>query len=304
MSVSSLLMINEPPLMVLPALVKTVGFLEAVVLQETHYHLRGINKLKYGRRWAPNLAHHLRRRCPYMEPQVLERIIRRLERTGILLVRGACHTIDYDFLSKVDNIPLKVVQHTTEHFLYPFAGVNANRGFLFNIEVRPITHNLYSMRAENKGHLLACELKLQIARSRQQSQVSCHFPRINSKKILKICKGAHIVYNIIMIFFQASLLDQLLLFSAKQRASNLVIVPNNGANLSFYRGFLLDLGLAKAKEQHTEMIIPVSQQTRLKLANFMKGVHFNLKRSLQAQQKTNPLIAELAAKLLPGFLNS
>ena len=174
------LLINEPPLQILPALVKATGILEAIVLQETHYQ-------QNGRPWVPNLGAQLRQRCHFWSSQDIDGIILLLENTGLLLVKGGLpksHSIDYDLLNRMAETPLKVA--------HPYSA-NSNKGFSFDIELLPIN---YVMNAENKGYCLDCELTLAIKDHDQQGQVICHFPKINNKNILKLCEGEHIICDI------------------------------------------------------------------------------------------------------------
>ncbi|WLF74824.1 hypothetical protein Q3V38_08385 [Limosilactobacillus fermentum] len=45
------LLIEEPPLQVLPSLAKSIGLNEAIVLQQIHYWIRKSNNLKDGHKW-------------------------------------------------------------------------------------------------------------------------------------------------------------------------------------------------------------------------------------------------------------
>lgn len=296
------------PLQVLPTLVKVVGLREAIVLQELHYQLMNTD-LKDGHlrkgKGVPNLVLTCVSRYPFWDQPVIERIIMRLEHAELLQVSGGpppCHSIDYDHLHLMAATSLGAMYFSGEN-LYSVEGANTNRDFLFKIVVRKIAPNIYVMRAENASHFLACELRLEIKTHDQQTQAICHFPRINNKKIHAICERAHLIYNIITILFQASLLNQLLIFCEKQGASHLVIVPHYSSNLSFYQEFLRDLGVVQDK-RYAEMIIPATHETRLKLTSFLQDTCFNLKIVLKAAQETNPRIAALVGKLLPEFLDS
>lgn len=114
------LLICEHPFQILPTLAQTIGFNEAVVLQEVHYWLDSqINNNFLGnRRWVENLSEQLQRRFSFWSEEVIGHTIDRLEKLGVLISfmspdshQGSpkikYHTINYQLLNDVEIPPLE-----------------------------------------------------------------------------------------------------------------------------------------------------------------------------------------------------
>ena len=107
MKTSSRLLIDEPPLQVLPSLAVAHGLNEAIILQQIHYWLRSKSGTidETGRRWIFNGYADWQEQFPFWSEDTIYRTIRNLERSGILLSRQEgtdrrkWYTIDY---SKTD----------------------------------------------------------------------------------------------------------------------------------------------------------------------------------------------------------
>ena len=107
------LLINEPPLMVLPTLAAKIGLNEAIILQQIHYWLdpRGNKNLKEGKHWVYNSYKDWRKQFPFWSEITIRRIVISLEKTGLLvssiknknpLDKTKWYTIDYSALSLVE----------------------------------------------------------------------------------------------------------------------------------------------------------------------------------------------------------
>jgi hypothetical protein len=110
---SNKLLINEPPLQVLPTLAVAVGLNEAIVLQQLHYWLsiaeksNSQDKFINGRWWTYNTYEHWKNNFPFWSIMTIRRIIYSLEKTGLIVSRQMrsnkydatkWYSIDYDKL--------------------------------------------------------------------------------------------------------------------------------------------------------------------------------------------------------------
>lgn len=107
------LLINEPPLMVLPSLAAAIGLNEAIVLQQLHYWLGRSGKQRDGRQWIYNSYEDWERQFPFWSNKTIRRIIGALETSKLILSanynasafdKTKWYTIDYAALDvAVDN---------------------------------------------------------------------------------------------------------------------------------------------------------------------------------------------------------
>ena len=110
------LLLDEPPLVVIPSLAKAIGLNEAIVLQQVHYWLQ-INAKKQsgshyheGRYWTYNTAAEWAETFPFWGESTVRRIFASLEKSGIFLKgffnekssdRTKWTSIDYDCLDRI-----------------------------------------------------------------------------------------------------------------------------------------------------------------------------------------------------------
>lgn len=88
---SSRLLINEPPLQVLPSLAMRCGLNEAIVLQQVHYWLgmKSIGKEADGRKWVRNSVREWKEQnFPFWHENTVARAIASLVKQGVLLQRN------------------------------------------------------------------------------------------------------------------------------------------------------------------------------------------------------------------------
>ena len=106
------LLINEPPLLVLPSLAKKIGLNEAIFLQQVHYWLGASQHTIDGKKWIYNSAVAWQKQFPFWSTKTVKRIITSLEKSKILVSgcfntmkmdRTKWYTIDY---SKLQDNPL------------------------------------------------------------------------------------------------------------------------------------------------------------------------------------------------------
>ena len=121
----SKLLINEPPLQVLPTLARLIGLNEAIVLQQIHYWLSAPNSGKEinGRRWVRNsLPHWHEQNFPFWSFNTVRRTFKRLIVMGLLEAdnhnqsgfnRTQWYSINYDLLSSIAewNVPYAQLEH-------------------------------------------------------------------------------------------------------------------------------------------------------------------------------------------------
>jgi hypothetical protein len=110
------LLLDEPPLVVIPSLAKAIGLNEAIVLQQIHYWLQ-VNAKKQsgshyheGRYWTYNTAAEWAETFPFWGESTVRRIFASLEKSGIFLKgffnekssdRTKWTSIDYDCLEVI-----------------------------------------------------------------------------------------------------------------------------------------------------------------------------------------------------------
>jgi hypothetical protein len=103
----STLLINEPPLMVLPTLAKEVGLNEAIIIQQLHYWLNKSGKTIEGRKWIYNTFEQWQEQFPFWSMSTLKRTFKSLETKKILIAdnynqkgfdKTKWYTIDYEVL--------------------------------------------------------------------------------------------------------------------------------------------------------------------------------------------------------------
>lgn len=120
---NSRLLIQEPPLQVLPSLAVAVGLNEAIFLQQLHFRLLISKHLHDGFPWYYNTAEQWAEEFPFWSVPTIRRIINRLREIGIVLTSNAYnqmkidttlwYTIDYAALdSKRVITPCDQVDHS------------------------------------------------------------------------------------------------------------------------------------------------------------------------------------------------
>ena len=105
--VLSKLLMDEPPLQVLPSLAVLVGLNEAIVLQQLHYWIAKSENVHDGRTWVYNSYEQWQAQFPFWHVNTIQRAFGSLEKQGIVLSRRLeasgwnqrkWYTIDYDAL--------------------------------------------------------------------------------------------------------------------------------------------------------------------------------------------------------------
>lgn len=106
----SKLLINEPPLQVLPSLAVAVGLNEAIVLQQLHYWLEKSTHIHDGRRWVYNTTAEWQENFPFWSEPTIRRVFASLKKKGVVLTgnynragfdRTLWYSIDYEKLEEM-----------------------------------------------------------------------------------------------------------------------------------------------------------------------------------------------------------
>ncbi|MEG7619464.1 hypothetical protein [Enterococcus faecalis] len=103
------LLINEPPLQVLPTLAVAIGLNNSIVVQQVHYWLRVSKNERDGHIWVYKTIDEWHEEFPFWSKRTLERVIQNLEDMQILAAgnynklrmdRTKWYRIDYEMLHK------------------------------------------------------------------------------------------------------------------------------------------------------------------------------------------------------------
>jgi len=118
---SSKLLINEPPLQVLPSLACRVGLNEAIFLQQLHYWLENpkIGKLVDQNKWIRNTIDQWQENFPFWSDKTIKRVIASLREKRLVITRNDLnqlgidntnwYTIDYKVLVDLADGPKRAV---------------------------------------------------------------------------------------------------------------------------------------------------------------------------------------------------
>lgn len=108
---SSSLLINEPPLQVLPRLAQNIGLNEAIVLQQIHYWIsdKRSKTLIDERKWVYNTYAQWQEQFPFWSKDTIIRTIKSLKEKGLILIREGdvstnrlkYYSIDYQVLDSL-----------------------------------------------------------------------------------------------------------------------------------------------------------------------------------------------------------
>lgn len=82
---ASTLLLNEPPLQVLPSLACAIGLGEAIVLQQLHYWLQRSPHERDGRRWIPQTYQQWQDQLPWWSMRTLKDLLPDLEARGLIV---------------------------------------------------------------------------------------------------------------------------------------------------------------------------------------------------------------------------
>jgi len=108
----SKLLINEPPLQVLPSLAKVIGLNEAIVLQQIHYWISHPKvKEREGRKWHYDTYDGWKEQFKFWSISTIQRTVKNLEELGLVISkemnvskgdRTKWYTLNYDKLTEIE----------------------------------------------------------------------------------------------------------------------------------------------------------------------------------------------------------
>lgn len=91
------LLINEPPLQVLPSLAKKVGLNEAILLQQLHFRSLISTNIRDGHRWVYKTYEEWKEdEFPFWSVDTIKRSIRKLEKEGYVISTSAYNRMKMD----------------------------------------------------------------------------------------------------------------------------------------------------------------------------------------------------------------
>ena len=119
------LLINEPPLQLLPSLANKIGLKEAIVLQQVHYWLPHANTKYDGKMWIYKTFERWHEQdFKFWSERTIQRIFKNLTDMGLLLIeklainkqnRVNFYTIDYEKLNEISADLGKKLLESTEN---------------------------------------------------------------------------------------------------------------------------------------------------------------------------------------------
>lgn len=112
---TSRLLIQEPPLMVLPSLAKEIGLNEAIILQQLHYWLENpkVGVIRDSHKWVFNTYEEWKENFPFWSKATIQRAFSILETKGLIISKQfdrkkrdntKFYRIDYDKLNGGDTM--------------------------------------------------------------------------------------------------------------------------------------------------------------------------------------------------------
>lgn len=119
---TSSLLIQEPPLQVLPSLAKAIGLNEAIALQQLHWWLSNpkVGADREGHRWIYNTYAEWRGNFPFWSERTIQRTFENLERRKYIISKQfdkkrrdmtKFYRIDYGALEKLEHAILASSEH-------------------------------------------------------------------------------------------------------------------------------------------------------------------------------------------------
>jgi DnaD/phage-associated family protein len=106
------LLLDEKPLIVLPALATAIGLNESIFIQQLHYWIQRSDKYRDGYKWVYNTVKDWQEQFPFWSEKTLRRIIENLEKKGIVISsnfnkskidKTKWYRVDYEKLDRISN---------------------------------------------------------------------------------------------------------------------------------------------------------------------------------------------------------
>lgn len=104
------LLINEPPLQVLPSLAVKIGLGEAIIVQQVHYWLQRTRSLDDGHCWVYNTVKEWQKQFPFWSENTIFRHLQSLRESGILIAeQKSANSFDKTLYYRIDYEKLGLV---------------------------------------------------------------------------------------------------------------------------------------------------------------------------------------------------
>lgn len=113
------LLIDEPPLQVLPSLVKKLGNVDkAIILQQIHYWISKTDNIKDGHKWVFNSVKEWHDQFSWLSEKTVQRYLKQLEDDGYLITgvynkykfdRTKWYRINYDKVVDAKGLPIPTI---------------------------------------------------------------------------------------------------------------------------------------------------------------------------------------------------
>jgi DnaD/phage-associated family protein len=106
------LLLDEKPLIVLPALAVAVGLNESIFIQQLHYWIEKSDKFRDGHKWVYNTVKDWQVQFPFWSEKTLRRIIDNLEKKGVVICgnynkskidKTKWYRVNYEMLDNLSN---------------------------------------------------------------------------------------------------------------------------------------------------------------------------------------------------------
>lgn len=113
---SSKLLIEEPPLQVLPSLAVKIGLNEAIFIQQLHYRLQSSNHFHDGKKWIYDTYEEWQKKLPFWSSPTVKRIVSSLRDRGLIettneynkmkIDNTLWYSINYPAVRAIENQPV------------------------------------------------------------------------------------------------------------------------------------------------------------------------------------------------------
>ena len=105
----SKLLIDEPPLQVLPSLAVRIGLCEAIIIQQIHYWLQRTKPLDDGHCWVYNTVKEWQKQFPFWHGNTIFRHLQTLRDSGVLIAeQKSANAFDKTLYYRIDYAKLDV----------------------------------------------------------------------------------------------------------------------------------------------------------------------------------------------------
>ena len=121
----SKLLINEPPLQVLPSLARAIGLNEAIVLQQLHYWMAHAKTKHEGRQWVYKTYEEWQTCFPFWSIRTIKSVFAGLKASGLVCVQALSddkwnrvnfYSVNYEKLEEITGVQSQVIEihHSAE----------------------------------------------------------------------------------------------------------------------------------------------------------------------------------------------